>query len=161
MTTGNSQTIHTVVGTGDAGYSGDGGPATSATLREPFMCAFDRAGNMFFCEARNHVVRRVDASTGHVTTVAGTGEVGYTGDGGPATAAAMNEPYSLEVDGDGNIYVVDRLNAAVRRVDGSQRDYHDGGRAPASRDIQETGVPATRPSCASRTTASWTDAAAC
>ena len=119
MTTGNTQQIRTVVGTGDAGYSGDGGPAESATLREPFMCAFDRAGNMFFCEAKNHVVRRVDASTGRVTTVAGTGEVGYAGDGGPATAATMNEPYSLEVDDDCNIYVVDRLNAVVRKVDGS------------------------------------------
>ena len=121
MTTGNSHTIRTVVGTGEAGYSGDDGPAASATLREPFMCAFDTAGNMFFCEARNHVVRRVDASTGHVTTVAGTGEAGYSGDGGPATAATLNEPYSLEVDAGGNIYVVDRLNAAVRRIDGDTR----------------------------------------
>ena len=117
MTTGNSQTIRTVVGTGDAGYSGDGGPAASATLREPFMCTFDRAGNMFLCEAKNHSVRRVDGSTGLVTTVAGNGEIGYTGDGGPATAATMNEPYSLEVDDDGNIYIVDCLNAAVRKVD--------------------------------------------
>ena len=118
MTTGNSQTIRTVVGTGEAGYSGDDGPAASATLREPFMCAFDTSGNMFFCEARNHVVRRVDASTGHVTTVAGTGAAGYSGDDGPATDATLNEPYSLEVDAGGNIYVVDRLNAAVRRIDG-------------------------------------------
>jgi DNA-binding beta-propeller fold protein YncE len=118
MTTGNSQTIRTVVGTGEAGYSGDDGPAVSATLREPFMCAFDTSGNMFFCEARNHVVRRVDASTGHVTTVAGTGAAGYGGDDGQATGATLNEPYSLEVDAGGNIYVVDRLNAAVRRIDG-------------------------------------------
>ena len=118
MTTGNSQTIRTVVGTGEAGYSGDDGPAASATLREPFMCAFDTSGNMFFCEARNHVVRRVDASTGHVTTVAGTGAAGYSGDDGPATDATLNEPYSLEVDAGGHIYVVDRLNAAVRRIDG-------------------------------------------
>ncbi len=117
MTTGNSQTIRTVVGTGEAGYSGDDGPAASATLREPFMCAFDTSGNMFFCEARNHVVRRVDASTGHVTTMAGTGAAGYSGDAGPATDATLNEPYSLEVDAGGHVYVVDRLNAAVRRID--------------------------------------------
>ncbi len=119
MTTPTTQTIRTVVGTGEAGYTGDGGPAAAATLREPFMCSFDAAGNMFFCEARNHVVRRVDAGTGVVTTVAGTGEQGYTGDGGPATEATLYEPYSLEVDADGNIYIVDRLNAAVRRVDGA------------------------------------------
>ena len=118
-TANNAPTIRTVVGTGEAGYSGDGGPATDATLREPFLCAFDQAGNLFFCEARNHIVRRVDAATGVVATVAGNGEQGYSGDGGPATAAAMNEPYSLEVDADGSIYIVDRLNAAVRRVDGA------------------------------------------
>ncbi len=112
--------IRTVVGTGEAGYTGDGGPAESATLREPFMCDFDAGGNLFFCEARNHVVRRVDAATGVVTTVAGTGADGYTGDGGPATEATLYEPYALAVDGgDGSIYIVDRLNAAVRRVDGA------------------------------------------
>ncbi len=124
MTSTNVSTIRTVVGTGEAGYTGDGGPAADATLREPFMCCFDSAGNLFFCEAKNHVVRRVDAVTGPnsipiITTVAGTGEPGYSGDGGPATAAALYEPYSLEVDADGNIYIVDRLNAAVRRVDGA------------------------------------------
>ncbi len=122
MTSTNVSTIRTVVGTGEAGYMGDGGPATDATLREPFMCCFDSAGNLFFCEAKNHIVRRVDAATGVVTTVAGTGEQGYSGDGGPATEATFNEPYSLEVDDDSpqaNIYIVDRLNAVVRRVDGA------------------------------------------
>ena len=119
MTSPSALTIRTVVGTGEAGYTGDGGPATDATLREPFLCAFDPAGNLFFCEARNYIVRRVDAATGVVTTVAGTGEQGYTGDGGPATAATLYEPYSLDVDVDGTIYIVDRLNAAVRRVDGA------------------------------------------
>ena len=119
MTSPSTPTIRTVVGTGEAGYTGDGGPAADATLREPFMCSFDSAGNLFFCEARNHVVRRVDAATGVVTTVAGTGEQGYSGDGGPATEATLYEPYSLEVDADGSIYIVDRLNAAVRRVDGA------------------------------------------
>ena len=119
MTSMNSApTIRTLVGTGEAGYTGDGGPAADATLREPFLCAFDPNGNLFFCEARNHIVRRVDAVSGIVTTVAGTGEQGYSGDGGPAVNATMNEPYSLEVDADGSIYIVDRLNAAVRRVDG-------------------------------------------
>ena len=72
--------ISTAVGTGEAGYSGDGGPADAAQIREPFMCAFDSAGNLFVCEATNHIVRRVDAATGIITTVAGTGEQGYSGD---------------------------------------------------------------------------------
>ncbi len=118
MTSPEILTIRTVVGAGEAGYTGDGGPATAATLREPFLCSFDPAGNLFFCEARNHVVRRVDAASGVITTVAGVGEPGYAGDGGPATSANLYEPYSLEVDADGSIYIVDRLNAAVRRVDG-------------------------------------------
>jgi hypothetical protein len=109
--------IQTVVGTGQAGYSGDGGPATRATAREPFMCDFDTAGNLYVCEARNHCVRKVDAATGVITTIAGTGQAGYSGDGGPATRATINEPYALAVDRNGDIYIVDRLNAAVRKVE--------------------------------------------
>ena len=110
-------TISTFAGTGTGGYTGNGGPASAADMREPFMCAFDSAGNLFVCEATNHVVRRIDASTGVITTVAGTGEMGYSGDGGPATEATMYEPYSLAIDSAGNIYIVDRLNAVVRSVD--------------------------------------------
>ena len=110
--------IQTYVGTGEKGYAGDGGPADKALCTEPFMCDFDAAGNLFFSESRNNVIRRVDKATGIVTTVAGSGEAGYSGDGGPATQATMREPYSLQVDRDnGDIYIVDRLNAAVRKVD--------------------------------------------
>jgi hypothetical protein len=109
--------IQTVVGTGEAGYSGNGGPAGQATLREPFMCDFDTAGNLYAAEARNHCVRRIDRDTGVITTVAGTGTAGYSGDGGPATEAMLNEPYSLRIDRNGDIYIVDRLNAAVRKVE--------------------------------------------
>ena len=119
MSSSETSIIITAVGTGEAGYSGDGGPADTARLREPFMCAFDSAGNLFVCEATNHVVRRVDAATGVITTVAGTGEQGYSGDGGPATEATMYEPYSLALAPDGSIYVVDRLNAVIRKVDGA------------------------------------------
>ena len=87
--------IRTIAGTGEPGYSGDGGPATQALLREPFMCAFDRQGNLYVAEAPNHCVRRIDRDTGVITTVAGTGAAGYSGDGSPATQAAFNEPYSL------------------------------------------------------------------
>ena len=117
MTSDNSPIIYTYAGTGDGGYSGDGGPASEALMREPFMCAFDGAGNLYVCEATNHIVRRVDAATGIITTIAGTGEAGYSGDGGPATEAMLYEPYSLAIDSDGSVYIVDRLNAVVRKVD--------------------------------------------
>ena len=109
--------IFTYVGTGDSGYSGDGGQHGEAVCNEPFMCDFDSAGNLFFTEAKNHIVRRVDKVSGVVTTVAGNGELGYSGDGGPAIQATMKEPYSLQVDGNGDIYIVDRLNAVIRKVD--------------------------------------------
>ena len=70
-------------------------------------------------EARNHCVRKIDKDTGVITTVAGTGEAGYSGDGGPATQATLNEQYSLQVDANEDIYIIDRLNAAVRKVDAS------------------------------------------
>ena len=111
--------IQTIAGTGEAGYSGDGGPATAAVLREPFMCAFDPAGNLVFSESRNYCVRRIDAQTGVITTLVGDGQPGYSGDGGPAAQARLYEPYSLTVDNNGDIYIVDRLNAAVRKVDGA------------------------------------------
>ncbi len=112
--------IETVIGTGEAGYAGDGGPASTALLREPFMCSFDSAGNIYLAEAKNHCVRRIDRDTGVITTIAGNGNAGYSGDGGPAAAATLNEPYSLTVhQQSGDIYIVDRLNAAVRRVDGT------------------------------------------
>ncbi len=118
MSSSATPTITTAVGTGEAGYSGDRGPANAAVMREPFMCAFDAAGNLYVCEATNHIVRRIDAATGIITTIAGTGEQGYTGDGGPATEATMYEPYSLAIAPDGSVHIVDRLNAVIRKVDG-------------------------------------------
>ena len=109
--------IQTVVGTGEKGYAGDGGPASSALLSEPFMCAFDSAGNLYVAEATNHCVRRVDKHSGVITTVAGTGHEGYTGDGGPAIQATFHEPYSIQIDAIDDIYIVDRLNAAIRKLD--------------------------------------------
>ncbi len=109
--------IYTFAGTGDPGYTGDGGAAVAAQLREPFMCAFDSQGRLYVAEATNHCIRRIDAHTGVIRTVAGTGEVGYTGDGGPAIRATMNQPYSLQIDPPGDLYIVDRLNAVIRKVD--------------------------------------------
>ena len=111
--------IRTYVGTGEGGYAGDGGKACQALCNEPFMCDFDSDGNLYYTEAKNHIVRRVDKVTGVVTTVAGNGEPGYSGDGGPAIQATMQEPYSLQVDTNRDVYVVDRLNAVVRKVDAS------------------------------------------
>ena len=109
--------ITTVAGTGERGYAGDGGPAAGALLSEPFMCAFDAAGNMYVAEAMNHCIRRVDRATGATATIAGTGAEGYSGDGGPATGATFNQPYSLQVDAGGDVYVVDRLNYVIRKID--------------------------------------------
>ena len=117
MATYQSGIITTLAGTGERGYAGDGGPAVAALLSEPFMCAFDTAGNLYFAEAMNHCIRRVDRETGVIATIAGTGAEGYSGDGGPATEATFNQPYSLQVDAKGDVYVVDRLNYVVRKID--------------------------------------------
>lgn len=112
-------TISTIAGTGEQGYTGDGGPALRARLNNPFDLAFDPVGNLVFSDTFNHCLRRVDASSGVITTVAGTGECGFSGDGGPATQARFNEPYGVVVDRTGAIHVADRLNKRVRRIDGA------------------------------------------
>ncbi|HEY1258991.1 MAG TPA: SBBP repeat-containing protein [Stellaceae bacterium] len=109
--------IETAVGTGTAGFAGDGGPAAQALLNGPFDVVFDRAGNLYFSDTFNHRIRRVDALSGIISTCAGNGEAGYSGDGGPATEARLNQPYGIAIDRAGNIYVADRLNHCVRRVD--------------------------------------------
>src|SRR2546423_1144515 len=82
--------LRTVAGTGEKGYAGDGGQATRAKLNQPFHCDVDEAGNLYIAEAENHCVRKVDGKTGTISTVAGTGKKGYSGDGGPATQATFN-----------------------------------------------------------------------
>ncbi len=108
----------TVVGTGAAGYTGDGGKATAATLNQPFHCELDGRGHLYIAEAFNHCIRKLDLKTGILTTAAGSGKKGYTGDGGPAIQATMNEPYAVAVTPAGDLYLVDRLNAVIRKVDG-------------------------------------------
>jgi streptogramin lyase len=112
-------TIDTLAGTGKAGYAGDGEKASAALLNQPFHCDLDSKGNLFVAEAFNHCVRKIDLKTGVITTVAGTGTKGYTGDGGPATKATFNEPYAVAVSPAGELYITDRLNAVIRKVDGS------------------------------------------
>jgi hypothetical protein len=109
--------IDTFAGTGKSGYAGDNGPARAAKLDQPFHCDLDTSGNLYIAEAFNHCVRKVNLKTGIITTVAGCGRKGYTGDGGPATKAAFNEIYAVTVDANGDLYLVDRLNAAIRKVD--------------------------------------------
>lgn len=110
--------VETVAGTGEQGYSGDGGPATQATLDEPYEVRFDSAGNIYFVERLNHIVRRIDAETGVITTVAGTGEAGFNGDDRPATEAQLHQPHSIVLDEQaGQLYIADIRNHRIRRVD--------------------------------------------
>ncbi len=121
-------TITSAVGNGQAGFSGDGGPAAEAKLNMPFDVAFDALGNLYLSDTFNQRIRKVDATSGLITTIAGSGEKGFSGDGGPATQAAMDEPYGLAIDPVGNLYFADRLNARVRRVDAKIGPHHDGRR---------------------------------
>jgi sugar lactone lactonase YvrE len=109
--------LTTVAGNARMGYAGDGGPATSARLNQPYEVRFDATGNMFFVEMRNHVVRRVDARTKIITTVAGTGKPGFSGDGGPATKAMLNQPHSIQFDPEGGLLICDIGNHRIRRLD--------------------------------------------
>src|SRR3989442_1226667 len=109
-------TITTVAGTGGCTYGGDGGPASSAALADPAGVALDGAGNLYIADYRNCRVREV--SGGIITTVAGTGSCGFSGDGGPATRAALNFPYTVALDGAGNLYIADSFNCRVREVSG-------------------------------------------
>ncbi|MCA9035505.1 MAG: hypothetical protein KDA91_10250 [Planctomycetaceae bacterium] len=106
-----------VAGCGRKGYSGDGGPATSAELNEPYEVRFDLDGNMYFVEMQNHIVRRVDHSNGVISTIAGNGQPGFVGDGGAANAAMLNRPHSIALDTSGNLYICDIGNHRIRKVD--------------------------------------------
>jgi sugar lactone lactonase YvrE len=114
--------ITTVAGSGIQGYSGDGGPATRAELNWPWAVAVDAAGNIYFTDTDNQRIRKVAVSTGIITTVAGTGTAGYSGDGGPATSANLNSPFGIAVDAAGNIYIADYFNNRVRKVTASTGD---------------------------------------
>jgi len=132
--------ITTVAGNGTQGYSGDGGPATQAQCYEPYEVRFDKDGHLFFVEMKNHIVRRVDAKTGVISTVAGTGKAGFGGDGGPATAAEMKQPHSLQFGPDGLLYICDIGNHRIRRIDvakGTIETYCGDGKSAGPADGAE------------------------
>jgi large repetitive protein len=113
----NTGIITTVVGNGVAGFAGDGGPATSAELYIPVMTIFDAAGNMYIADGFNCRIRRVDASTGFITTIAGTGSSSFTGDGGLALSTGIGTPSAVALDSSGNLFVVSNEANRILRID--------------------------------------------
>lgn len=112
--------ITTYAGTGTAGYSGDGGLATAAELNSPTDVSVDASGNLYIADWANNVIRKVDTTTGIITTFAGNGTAGFSGDGGPATSAELNLPNGVRTDVFGNVFIADTLNFRIREVIVSQ-----------------------------------------
>ena len=136
--------IITIAGNGIAGEGGDGGPATVAELNEPIGLSVDAAGNVFIADLGNNEIREVVKATGIITTVAGNGTAGYSGDGGLATAAELDELRDVAVNAAGDLFITDSLNNVVREVvkssgiiityagTGKAGDTGDGGRATSA-----------------------------
>ena len=116
---GGSGNITTIAGNGTAGFSGDGGQATCAELNNLYGVALDAAGNIYIADQSNNRIRKVDASTGIISTIAGNGTAGFSGDGGPATAAELNAPVDIAFDAAGNLYISDQVNFRVRKINTS------------------------------------------
>ncbi len=145
-----SRIITTVAGSGQSGFSGDSQSASAAMLNSPGGITVDVAGNLFIGDTSNHRVRRVDASTGIITTVAGTGVADFSGDNGPATRAALSSPYGVATDGAGNLLIVDQGNSRIRKVsagtittvagNGQQSFLGDGGPATAANLLSPQGI---------------------
>jgi streptogramin lyase len=150
---GKTGIITTVAGTGSKGFSGDGGPATSARLRYPFNLFLDTVGNIYIADTYNYRIRKVDAATKIITTVVGDGSAKFKGDGGLATDASIMKSYDVAVDSAGNIFIADTHSHAIRKVDattgiintvvgqgGSAGFSGDGGLATDAKLNSPTGV---------------------
>jgi DNA-binding beta-propeller fold protein YncE len=111
-----AKTIATVAGNGERGYAGNGGPATGAAMNMPHELCFDPNGNIYVVERDSHAVRKIDRATGTISAVAGTGEPGFSGDGGPATEAQLRIPHSIAFDGNGDLLICDIGNHRIRRL---------------------------------------------
>lgn len=114
---GTDGVIETVVGTGQKGYTGDNGPALQATLNLPHEIRFDSQGDLYIVDMQNHAVRKVDRETKTITTIAGNGTAGYSGDGGPAKDAQCKQPHSIQFGPNGDLYICDIGNHVIRRID--------------------------------------------
>ncbi len=145
-----AQIISTVAGDGIQGSGGDGGQATAARLRVPLAVTFDSSGNFYISDTQNNSIRKV-SSAGVISTVAGNGTEGFSGDGGAATAAQLSNPVGLAFDGAGNLYIADEVNNRIRKVNsagvistvagtGARGFDGDGGQATAAQLSFPTGV---------------------
>ena len=108
--------VQTIAGTGDASFGGDGDIATNAQINYPEDMELGPDGNLYFADTNNNRVRMINLTTGIITTIAGTGDKGYAGDGGPAVAAQLNRPFGIAFDLNGDLYVSDTFNARIRKV---------------------------------------------
>ena len=108
--------ITTIAGTGSGSYGGDNGEATSASVYKPMGVAVDSSGDVYISDNGNHRIRKVTVSTGIITTIAGTGSAGFSGDNGPATSAALYYPEGIALDSAGNVYIAVIFNQRVRKV---------------------------------------------
>ncbi len=139
----------TIAGNGQRGYKGDGGPATEASLNMPHEIRFDKKGNLFIVERDNHTVRRVEMKTGLITTIAGTGTPGFSGDGGSSVKAQLRSPHSIAFDKDENLYICDIGNHRIRRIDSKAKTIETfagtGERKPTPDGAPLTGAPLNGP----------------
>jgi len=119
----NAQIITTIAGNGIAGYSGDGASGNLCEMRQPYGIAIDKNHNIYFADDDNNVIRKINVTTGIITTIAGNGygagttDGAYSGDGGPATAAELSRPESVAIDTNGNVYIADYGNYRIRKID--------------------------------------------
>ncbi len=146
--------VATVAGTGERGYSGDGGPAVAATLNMPHELQFDAAGDLYVADRDSHTIRKIDLRTGIISTVAGTGVAGFSGDGGAARAAQLRAPHCLLVDGPDTLLICDVGNHRIRRLhlhSGMLDTYAGSGEAgPTPEGAPVTGTPLNGPRALAR-----------